>query len=357
MRESYRLSPLHALLGRGAVLATVISLVAISPCGAQEPADEPLLDELQRYFKRKPLSVGALFQTVLDVQPDRSLPGGNGFSIANMRVSIYGELDQGFGYFFQTNFASSPAILDAKLYYRFMPQLRLDAGLFKAPFSRELLTGAGSIDFVNRSQVVTALAPGRQIGAQLGGELGDGTLAYGVGAFNGNAFDGNGNDNDEFLYAARISLTPRTFKEPSGDQLELALNVAYSEDDNVDLGGGFVSGFDGQRALLGVDFRWTRGLWLAAGELIAARLEPSAGPAEDPWGFHLTAGFKLTPNSQLLLRWDSLSPDGVGEDRDFIIAGYNFWPTGATEVQINYAIPTQESLDNHQLLVNAQVAY
>jgi hypothetical protein len=101
------------------VLATFI--VAATPVRAQQEEGEPLYDELVRTFKKKSLSIGALFQTVGVFQWERSLPGGNGFSIANMRLSISGELDSGFGYFFQTNFARSPTVLDAMMYYKVSP--------------------------------------------------------------------------------------------------------------------------------------------------------------------------------------------------------------------------------------------
>lgn len=260
---------------------------------AQRGEEEPLLDELIRHFKRKSLSVGALFQTVADFQVDRSLSGSNGFTISNMRLRISGELDGGFGYLFQTNFSTSPAILDAKAYFRFAPPLVLDVGLFKGPFSRELLTSAGSIDFVNRSQVVTALAPARQVGVQIGGALGP--FVYGTGVFNGNAFDGSGNDSDELMYVARIAFLPQALQREGGS-FEMALNAAYSEDQRAALPG-LRGDFTGTRTLLGADVRWTRGRWLWSGEIIAGQLEPEPGPESDPFGFHQTGGLSRRPES------------------------------------------------------------
>ncbi len=352
-----RFRPRRRRLSRAAVLYAALTLMTATPAVAQG-TDEPLFDDLVSTFKKKYLSVGALLQFVADFQPERSFAGNNGFSIANFRVSLSGELDAGFGYFLQTNFATSPAILDAKGYYRFHSAAVLDAGLFKAPFSRELLTSASAIDFVNRSQVVTALAPARQIGMQLRGETFDGVVAYGAGVFNGNAFDGNGNDSNGFMWVARVSFYPPGLAGPgASDQLELALNVAYSDDEDADFGSGFVSDFDGERKLFGADFRWTRGPWLLAGEGILGDLDPDIGPSADPSGFHLTGGYYINANSQLLLRWDSLSPDGIAPESDYAVLGYNLWPTQATEVQANYIIPTRGGVDNHQLLINLQVAF
>jgi len=341
-----------------ATLLSIAALLVIAPVAGAQEAGEPLFEELTRSFKKKSLSIGALFQAVADFRDERSFPGQNGFSIANMRLMVYGELDSGFGYLFAANFVNSPAILDAKMYYALFPGLVVDGGLFKAPFSREFLTFAGSIDFVNRSRVVSALAPGRQLGVNIRGATGEGTLAYGVGVFNGNAFDGNTNDSDEFLWVARLAFLPPSMRDPSGsDQLELAVNVAYSEDENVSLGGDLLDGFSGQRALIGADARLTRGDLLLAGEFIVAELDVDAGERFEPLGWHLTAGYMVTPKSQLLVRWDRFDSDDLQSDPDLIILGYNLWPTSPTELQVNYVIPTRGGADNHQLLVNAQVAF
>jgi len=70
-----------------------------------------------------------------------------------------GNIDKKFSYFFQFDFTKSSAVLDAKLRYQYSTAFGIDAGLFKAPFSREYLTYAADIDFINRSQVVSTLAP------------------------------------------------------------------------------------------------------------------------------------------------------------------------------------------------------
>jgi len=261
-------------VGRKRVLTAALALLALISApvvaGAQaNDDDEPLLEELRRYFQRESLSVGILFQFVADFQPDRSFAGNDGFSIANARVRVYGELDGGFGYLVQANLIDTPAVLDAEGHYRVVDGLVLRGGLFKAPFSREFLTGAGSIDFVNRSQVVRALVPGRELGAQIGGDLLDGVVSYGVGLFNGNRFDGNGNDSDEFLWVGRVSFAPEALAGPEqGDRLDMGINVGLSDDESATVGD-LVTGFEGERTLFGADARFTRGRLLLSGEVIA----------------------------------------------------------------------------------------
>ena len=52
----------------------------------------------------------------------------------------------------------------------------------------------------------------------------------------------------------------------------------------------------------------------------------------------------------------TLERAGIAES-DLLIAGLNVWPTRVTELQVNYVYRTQESLENSQLLVNAQVSF
>ncbi len=345
-------------LARTAVLALCVSLSLTTKAWSQQEPEEPLLDELTRLFQTEALSIGALLQTVGTFQADRTLPGGNGFTIATMRLAVYGQLDMGFGYFFQTDFTRTRPLLDAAMHYRIAPALRLDAGLFKVPFSREFLTPASSIDFVNRARVVASLAPNRQIGVQAGGSLAEGALGYAVGLFNGNRFaEANTNDNDNFLYAVRLTYDAAPARDADGgERLAFGLNLAFSRDDDVVLIG-FPDGFEGDRLLIGVDGRWTRDRLLVAAELLAGDLDPVAAGSADPFGWQMTLGYMMSRRSQLLFRWDKFDPDVGAEADDLFIFGYNLWPSGATEVQLNYAIPTSGGLDEHQLLANLQVGF
>lgn len=318
-----------------------------SKAATAQSNDEPLFDALEQHFKRDELSLGVLVQAVTDLQIERSFAGRNGFSMANLRLLLYGELDQGFGYFVAINAINTPGILDARLYYQVSPALRLSIGQFKAPFSAEFLTYAGSIDFVNRSQVVANLAPGRQIGFEVSGKLADKTISYAAGLFNGNGTARNNNDNNDFLYAGRLTFYPH---DPAANHVEIGLNAAFSNDN--------ISGLTRKRTLLGADFRMTRDKLLLSGEVIWARWRFSESAISKPWGYHATAGYMVTPKSQLLLRWESLLFDSPAADSRLLVFGYNLWPTKATELQINYLINTDDAdFDRHQLLINAQLAF
>lgn len=309
-------------------------------------------------FQRDYLKLGVLLQVVGDVQGERTAAGLNGFSVANAWLRLQGKLDGGFGYLFQANMVGTPSIVDVMVSYRTNPAFGLQAGRFNVPFSREVMIYAGSIDFVNRSSVVTALAPNRDAGVSVGGRPGNGPVEYTVGAFNGNRTAGGGNDNNALLYAGRLSYRPNLVTpETPTDQFELAVNVAQSEDSTARIAG-LVPAFYGTRTLVGADMRLQRGPWMVSAEAIAATLVFSGGPKRSPIGWHATAGYMLTPTSQGLLRWDVLETDGLAPDVHQIIAGYNLWPTRATELQLNYLVPVDGGgLKQHQLLVNLQVSF
>ena len=338
-----------------------IQLLALSfsfllPLALARAQDEPLFDQLTKTFKKDYLSIGVLLQAVGDFQLERNLPGKNGFNISNFRLKLSGELDGGFGYNLQASFTLRPAFLDAKMYYRVSSNFVVDVGLFKSPFSKESLTSAANIDFVNRSKVVSALRPGRQIGVQARGSTENKSISYALGIFNGNKYQANGNDNNSFMYVGRVtffSLASST-SVPSR-HLEIGLNAAHSKDKDAVVAG---RNFEGKRFLLGGDVRFTSGQVLLSSEAIYGHLQSTTGRTHDPSGYHLTFGYMTTEKSQLLLRWDNFNPDGLTSSSHLLVAGFNFWPTKPTELQVNYIIPTQSGkLKHHQLLVNAQLTF
>ncbi len=320
---------------------------------------ETLYEQLKKHFKKEYLSIGMVLQVVGDGQIERTFAGNNGFNISNMRISVSGKLDHHFGYFLQTNFIKSPAILDAKFQYQLSRGFNIDAGLFKAPFSKEFLTGATAIDMVNRSQVVSALVPGRQVGVQFSGWLSpQNSIQYSAGIFNGNGFAQNNNDNGNFLYAGRVTFFPNIFKSEANANVEIGVNAAYSVDRRASIAG---LAFQGKRALVGADARLDINNILIAAEYLHANLNFDTNniiPDKTPEGYHITGGYLFHEQHQILLRFDHFNTDGISTDNDWIVLGYNFWPSSTAEIQLNYTVDTDNSaMQHHQLLINAQIAF
>jgi phosphate-selective porin len=78
-------------------------------------------------------------------------------------------------------------------------------GQFKTPFGYEQLTPDIRTLTVERTLPNDRLTVSRQIGAGVSGDIVEKKLAYSVGAFNGNGVNTGQNDNDNFMWAGRLS--------------------------------------------------------------------------------------------------------------------------------------------------------
>jgi hypothetical protein len=338
------------------IAATTLLLVSTSVSFSQS-TEEPLYEEFLSLFKKKYFKVGALFQMLGDFQTERAA-GKNGFSIANMRWRLDGEFDGGHGYSFEMSFTRSPAILDARIHYAFDPALTVDLGLFKPPFSKEFLLNTPVLDFVNLTQATSFLAAPRQIGVQTRGWLAGRTLHYAAGLFNGNGYAA-GNDNNDFMYAARLTAFPDLGGTTSSPRsLEIGFNALTSKDENVSLLRGSVARFAGTRTMYGADARLTYEKLLLSAEILGARLAFAGGPTNTSTGFHITGGYKVTGKSQLLARFDSFSATWLQPKSTLLILGYNVWPTSVSKIQLNYIHPLDGRPDERgQFLANFQLAF
>lgn len=318
-------------------------------------SEDPLYDEFKDEFSKEYLKIGLLVQVGGYYQYEQPA-GSNGFELSNFRLKLSGEFDKGIGYMVQTAFTGSPAILDARIYYKISRAFVVDAGIYKAPFSREFLISAANIDFVSRAQLAS-LAPNRQIGVQARGVIPGTGLSYAAGVFNGNRYSVNKNDNNKFLYSGRLALNPDiTGGANKPDKLEIAVNVAQSNDSNVNIGG-IDSNFRGKRFLVGGDTRLEYNNWLITAEAIWGKFEPSVGSEFEPFGYQATVGYMFLENLQGLIRWDSFRADKDLDPTDQVIIGFNLWPSKISQFQLNYVVPTKSTPKEHQVLANAQISF
>jgi hypothetical protein len=301
------------------------------------------------------LRIGALLTTELDLQVERSEPGENGFAVTDARLSLDADLVGDFAYFLQANLAKSQPLLDLRISYRPREEIGADVGLFKAPFSGEFLIPAARLDLVNRAQIVRALAPGRQIGAQLAGSWNERRLFWAAGLFNGNG--ATLNDDGRFLTAGRLGSEWPVAVASLPGRLTLAANAAWSEDDAAPLGLDLPSPFAGTRWLAGGDARLDLGSFFAAVELLWGRLDPRDDPAEDVFGYHVTAGVQPISPLQCLVRWDSYRPGSLGRGRDLVVLGVVLTPASLLSLELDYVIPTHASARHHQILATVDVAF
>jgi phosphate-selective porin OprO/OprP len=135
--------------------------------------------------------------------------GTNTFLVRKARPTLDGTVARYFDFRITAELASSPSALDVYGNVRMVKELQLRAGKFKSPLGLERLQNDPDVPFIERG-LPTDLAPDRDVGAMLHGEVLDGTLAFAVGVFNG-APDGGSLDNDNSDkkdVAGRLFLRP-----------------------------------------------------------------------------------------------------------------------------------------------------
>jgi len=315
-------------------------LLATAPAHAQS-RDSALVSLL----RGTELGIGALLQTDLDAG---SAVVNNGFTLRVARLRLKGAV-RPVRFFVQTDFSDTRSILDMRVRLPIAEGTSVAAGLYKAPFSRELLTFRGAILMAERARAVNDLAPARQLGANLSTDLGAG-VTLDVGVYNGTGGVAR-NDNDHFLYVGRLAGSVPL----ENGVLEYGANAGISEDDAVDLGRA-ARAFDGTRLLLGVDAELRTGRWLLSGELVSARLDADPGTVRWPTGGHLTGGVVLNEQHEIRLRLDSYDPDRDGSSfEDLWTVGYAFLASSSVEGVVNYTLPAND-LDEGRLKLRLQVA-
>lgn len=165
-------------------------------------------------------------------------------------------------------------VRDAYGQWRVSRALRVRFGQFKLPGSREYGRSARSLDYLERSALALAIAPGRDIGAMVSGRLGR-RLSYEAGLFAG---DGNGRrSRADLTGAARGEWTLAPDLEVAG-YLSIGRTRAVDTDPANGLEGRSSSGYrffervyvDGRRLRTGVDAQWTPGRWRVTAEYLRA---------------------------------------------------------------------------------------
>jgi phosphate-selective porin OprO/OprP len=145
------------------------------------------------------------------------------FRLRRARINVSGDFLENFDFKLEGDFSNGDGIsgnrtafsgTDIYLNYNKLPEANLRFGQYKAPFGLEQLTPDTTMFTIERSLPTEALTPERQIGLQLSGkplarvlenkEL----IEYSFGIFNGNGRNTTVNDNNDFMYVARLTSTP-----------------------------------------------------------------------------------------------------------------------------------------------------
>lgn len=172
---------------------------------------------------------------------DDSPAFNDGFQFRRIRPTIEGSLGPLVGFRLTPEFAGDTATLvDAYVDVKFDPRFTLRAGKLKGPVGLERLQSGGALALVERG-FPTELAPNRDLGVQLQGELAGGTVSYAAGLFNG-AADGRdaptSNPDGELEFAGRVFFEP--WNNDASALSGLGFGVAASVGDKDGAGNSFL---------------------------------------------------------------------------------------------------------------------
>ena len=172
---------------------------------------------------------------------DDAVPQNDTFLLRTARPTIEGSLGKLVGFRFTPEFAGdSASIVDVYADLRFDPAYTLRVGKFTSPVGLERLQSSSALSDIERS-LASELAPNRDIGIQLQGDVADGRLGYAVGVFNG-AVDGRDaattNPDNNFEYAGRIFFEP--FKGSANALSGLGFGIGASVGDKEGSGNNFL---------------------------------------------------------------------------------------------------------------------
>lgn len=321
--------------------------------GQTGTAEERRYDDLVARFQKDYFRVTTLVQIVPYVPFEDTEGQEGGFDVSAAWFGVGGRLGENVGYFVRAAFERQPALLEAYVSYG-SDDVRVLVGRQFVPFSAEFLVGAANIDFVNRSRAVRQLAPGRSVGAALNANPGGGPVRLRAGIFNATStgsfsaqpgsgsYDGQ-SDRGGVLVAGRAqSVVP-----VGAGTLTLGANVAYNTPDTSDrftVSSGLV---------VGGDARLRMGRVLLAGEYLYRNTPTTASAAEIDGGF-LTAGYDVTRDDRVLLRFDTINDFDRSNE---VLLGYNRALTRAASVQVNVIVPLDDRAEPTQALANFQLAF
>ena len=147
---------------------------------------------------------------------DGTDPGGvlDSFQATRVRPTIEGTFANIFDFKITPDFGQGRTVIqDAYVNARFNPAAQLMFGKFKSPVGLERLQSANDMKWVQRAYP-TSLAPNRDMGFQLGGDVAGGRFAYQLAYLNGSN-DGSSSEtfadtdvNDDKEYALRLFAHP-----------------------------------------------------------------------------------------------------------------------------------------------------
>ncbi len=153
------------------------------------------------------------------------------FLVRRARVIVEGNVGPQFGFYIMPELANTVALQDAYGDWKFNDAAKFRFGKFKSPFSLERLQSITASNFIELG-LPTNLAPNRDTGFQLSGDILDQSLNYAFGVFNGAVDLGSidtDTNNDKDLVARVFSHPFKNSDVASLNGLGVGVAASYGE--------------------------------------------------------------------------------------------------------------------------------
>lgn len=335
------------------------------------------------------MSIGGFIQGQAEFgkAPDARFNGiEDRFLLRRARLNIQGNFLENFDYKLEADFSgntlSESSAVRAQLTDGFINWNRYEfanvkAGQYKTHFGWEQILSDTKMMTIERSLPNDRLTDGRQIGTSVTGAVLDKRLSYAIGMFNGTSVNTSANDNDHFMYTARVQGTP-VKTDIKGTPLEwnVGVNALTSKDNGVtkagfgfdSVPGGAVDNlFVGDRNGWGVDTQVKFGPFDLQAEYLRNRYEPDNSiPANgfETDGWYVLGGYFIIPKYlQAVVRYEVFNSqiNVDGDSSDVITFGLNYYIKGDDlKLMANYLYGDQDGVDGDRkgrLLLRAQVIF
>ncbi len=306
--------------------------------------------ELESEDGTQSLRIGGLFsaRTGVDIPADGDASIGAAMRLA--RIMLRGRLlGSKLTYFFQSEFAGEPRLLDLELDYELADSWLLRFGRIRVPFGRQWIDGLNVLMLPDRSIVSDTFRPGRDTGVTLEGRFLDGVLEARAGAY--------AEARDKWpLVVARLGLAPLGALDYSEDgarvegpaRFAIGINGSYdkrtTETTVADpMSGALVTqpGPNEARLAGGIDIGVRAGRLGAFAEAYLDRIEPDGGDAVVRAGAFAQLGYFIVPGTlQAAGRFSLLAADtdvtGADGLRRYELALSHYLLEAALKVQARY---------------------
>ncbi len=303
-------------------LLAASTFAAVTSAAAQDKPQAPSVTS------SKAFKLSGYTQIVYTAQDE----GTSGFAVRRSRFTLAADLVKSVRFKATVDLVKAPALYDALVEFVLHEAVSIRIGQFKVPFSLEMTTSSSEIETIDRSQVVTRLSPGLDIGSS-GRDIGAvvfgraGFLEYTLGVFNGAGINRADTNNRKDL-AGRLAVRPLSGLSLGGSYYDGSYAATAGAPSVV-------------RDRIGADLAFLRGPLSLKADFISAE---DGGVMRQGW--YVQAAYFFLPKAiQGVLKADSYDADTSkpGDRLGLWTAGLNWFLAERTRLMVNLAVTRNEA--------------